>query len=192
MKEKTNNEWNFQKIGKPYDELPNEVKRNPELLYEYIRTGEIPNINSNNIINPSEEVLKASKENLEKLIKKDTEDAMKIIDFAKRNGHSFFMRTATKNDLTIKEYYDEYFIESGYYKELFDFNELPSDITHFSVTEGPDSLIKVESEVEQAIKINKIYFSAKILENQYANALWGEILTRIAEDRLKELEEYKQ
>ena len=30
--------WNFQNDGKPFDELPSIVKRNPKLLYEYVRT----------------------------------------------------------------------------------------------------------------------------------------------------------
>ena len=34
--------WDFTKEAKPFDELPVAVKRNRRLLYEYIRTGELP------------------------------------------------------------------------------------------------------------------------------------------------------
>ena len=41
-KKTTANKWDFQKDGKPFDELPIQVKRNRRNLYEYIRTGELP------------------------------------------------------------------------------------------------------------------------------------------------------
>ena len=41
-KKTTANKWDFQKDGKPFDELPIIVKRNRRNLYEYIRTGELP------------------------------------------------------------------------------------------------------------------------------------------------------
>ena len=39
---KSAKKWDFLKDGKPYDELPIRVKRNRRNLYEYIRTGELP------------------------------------------------------------------------------------------------------------------------------------------------------
>lgn len=41
-KAETPNEWNFQRDGLPFNELPVSVKRNRPNLYEYIRTGELP------------------------------------------------------------------------------------------------------------------------------------------------------
>lgn len=41
-KKKTAKKWDFTKDGIPFDELPIIVKRNRKLLYEYIRTGELP------------------------------------------------------------------------------------------------------------------------------------------------------
>ena len=41
-KKKTAKKWDFQKDGKPFEELPVNVKRNRKNLYEYIRTGELP------------------------------------------------------------------------------------------------------------------------------------------------------
>ena len=41
-KKTTTKKWDFTKDGKPFDELPISVKRNRRALYEYIRTGELP------------------------------------------------------------------------------------------------------------------------------------------------------
>jgi len=41
-KKKTAKKWDFTKDGKPFEELPVVVKRNRRNLYEYIRTGELP------------------------------------------------------------------------------------------------------------------------------------------------------
>ena len=42
MAAKKTAKWDFQKDGKHFDELPIAVKRNRRALYEYIRTGELP------------------------------------------------------------------------------------------------------------------------------------------------------
>ena len=44
MSEKITAEWDFQKDSMPFDELPSVVKRNPRFLYEYIRTGKMPDV----------------------------------------------------------------------------------------------------------------------------------------------------
>ena len=41
-KKKTAKKWDFTKDAVPFDELPIIVKRNRKNLYEYIRTGELP------------------------------------------------------------------------------------------------------------------------------------------------------
>ena len=39
---KSAKKWDFLKDADPFDDLPVQVKRNRRLLYEYIRTGELP------------------------------------------------------------------------------------------------------------------------------------------------------
>ena len=41
-KKKTAKKWDFNKDAEPFDKLPVQVKRNRRNLYEYMRTGELP------------------------------------------------------------------------------------------------------------------------------------------------------
>lgn len=172
MTEKNTAKWDFQKEGKPFDELPTLVKRNPRFLYEYIRTGELPNLDL-----------------IEDAIKYDIRAAKKIIEFAKRHSsYKMFEAIAYKQEYKIREFYEEYFIKSGYFNSLLTFEEIYVDICDLDPAIGPVSLKKIQYELKRAQKINDLYFHPNHVY-AYAKGLWGEIITRIAENRIKELEE---
>ena len=174
MSEKITAEWDFQKDGKPFDELPSVVKRNLGFLYEYIRTGELPNIDL-----------------IEDSIKYDIKAAKEIIDFAKHDvPFRAFKEIAYEREYKIKEFYDEYFIKSGYFNRILTFEEIYMDISDIHPDIGPMSLKKIKYELERAQKLNGKYFSPSH-SHAYALELWAEIITRIAENKLKELEEYE-
>ena len=179
MAEKNTAKWDFQKDGKPFDELPSVVKRNPKFLYEYIRTGELPNLDL-----------------IEDLMKNYKKEAITIIEESKgafSQWKSLFDFRADEDDHENVNVFDKYFdklIESGYFNILIGFEQIYYE-RPYNPEEDPLSLKKVKNEVIHVQKMNKIYFSSRNTENYYTMMLWFKIQLHLAENMLKELEEYE-
>ena len=176
MAEKNTAKWDFQKDGKPFDELPSVVKRNPGFLYEYIRTGELPNLDL-----------------IEDLMKNYKKEAITIIEESKgafSQWKSLFDFRADEDDHENVNVFDKYFdklIESGYFNILIGFEQIYYE-RPYDPEEEPLSLKKVKEEVIRVQSINKMYFSSERTEEYYTMMLWSKIQQRLAENKLKELE----
>ena len=171
MSEKITAEWDFQKDGMPFDELPSVVKRNPGFLYEYVRTGKMPDVDL-----------------LEDLVKCNIKSAKRMIKSAKNDLSlygNFSNKFATEEHYKAKEAYDEFFIESGYIYRLFTFEELAYDVDNF-YPDDPSSLRRIYYELDCFEKTTGIE-----PPRDYALILWLKAVQQSAENKLKELEEYE-
>lgn len=164
----------FQKYGKPFDELPSIVKRNPKLLYEYVRTGEIPNLDL-----------------IQDLINDYKAKATQMIDSMQKNISYFeedFNFDASKAELKLKNILDQHFdilIENGYFNFLISFEE---ECLNMPYAERPLSLKRIEKKVQRECNKHQQWFNKTQFED-YSQLLWSKIMIKMAKDTIKELEE---
>jgi len=166
--------WNFQNEGKPFDELPSIVKRNPKLLYEYVHTGEMPNADL-----------------IEELTNDYKVKVNEMIDSMQKNMSYFeedFYFDASEAEHKLKNILDQHFdmlIENGYFNFLISFEE---EYLNMPYTEKPLSLKRIEKKVLSECNKLQQWVNKAQLED-YSQILWSKIMIMLAKDAIKELEE---